>query len=277
MVKRANVIAVMSPKGGVGKTVTTANLAAALATEFNKKVLAIDTNVSTASLALHLDLYAPKKTMQNLLEKKFEIKEAIHPYHENLHLIPASIKIKKRDKNPKNVQKNIMKIVKFYDEILKELHQEYDLVLLDCAPGFDVEALASMHIAGALLLITNPEMPSLVTAVKAVEYAKNFKIPVGGIVLTKVRKRKYEISEEDIEDLLKIKVVEKIPFNHKISESIARKIPIVLFKPKNKASKAYKRLAGTIVGEVYKPFFWKKTSKKKINKEKIREKSKKKV
>ena len=78
-------------------------------------------------------------------------------------------------------------------------------------------------------------------------------------------------------DLLKIKVVEKIPFNHKISESIARKIPIVLFKPKNKASKAYKRLAGTIVGEVYKPFFWKKTSKKKINKEKIREKSKKKV
>jgi len=264
MVKRANVIAVMSPKGGVGKTVTTANLAAALATEFNKKVLAIDTNVSTASLGLHLDLYTPKKTMHDILGKKFNIKEAIHPYHENLHLIPASIKIKKRDKNPKNVQKNIMKLVGYYDKILKELHKEYDVVLLDCAPGFDIESLASMHVAGGLLLITNPEMPSLVTAVKAVEYAKNFKIPVGGIVLNKVRKKKYEIPDKDIEDLLKIKVVEKIPFNHKISESIAKKIPLVLFKPRSKTSKAYKRLAGTIIGEVYKPSFWKKSVKKKV-------------
>jgi MinD-like ATPase involved in chromosome partitioning or flagellar assembly len=262
MVKRPNVIAVMSPKGGVGKTVTTANLAAALAIEFNKKVLAIDTNISTASLGLHLDLYYPKRTMHDILEKKFKVKDIIHPYHENLHLIPASIKIKKRDKNPRNVQKNIRKIVKFYDEILKELHKEYDLVLLDCSPGFDLEALAAMQIAGGLLLITNPDMPSIVTAVKAVEYAKSFKIPVGGVVLNKVRNKKYELSEKHIEDLLNIKVVEKIPFNNKIPESIAKKIPIVLFKPRNKSSKAYKRLAATMIGEVYKPSFWKKPKKK---------------
>jgi len=261
MIRKPNVIAVMSPKGGVGKTVTTANLAAALAVEFGKKVLAIDTNISTASLGLHLDLYYPKRTMHDILEKKYNVKDVIHTYHENLHLIPATIKIKKREKNPKNIQKNIMKIVKYYDQILKELHKEYDLVLLDCAPGFDVEALAAMHVAGGLLLITNPEMPAIVTAVKAVEYAKAFKIPVGGVVLNKVRNKKYELSEKDIEDLLKIKVIEKIPFNHKISESIAKKIPLVLFKPRNKTSRAYKRLAATMIGEIYKPSFWKRPKK----------------
>ena len=118
-----------------------------------------------------------------------------------------------------------------------------------------------MNVAGGLLLVTNPDMPSIVTAIKAVEYAKSFKIPVGGVVLNKVRNKKYELKEKDIEDILKIKVVEKIPFNNKIPESIAKKIPLVLFKPRNKTSKAYKRLAATMIGEVYNPSFWKKSKK----------------
>ena len=101
MTRKPNVIAVMSPKGGVGKTVTTANLAAALSTIFNKKVLAIDTNVSTASLGLHLDIFYPKTTINDLTGKKHLVQKAIHIYDENLHIIPASIKIKKKDKNIK--------------------------------------------------------------------------------------------------------------------------------------------------------------------------------
>lgn len=260
--RKPNVIAVMSPKGGVGKTVTTANLAAALAVEFNKKVLAIDTNISTASLGLHLDVYYPKKTIYDLLKKKFSIKDAIHTYHENLDLIPASIKIKKRDKNIYNMRKNIQKIVNYYDAILSKLYKEYDLILLDCAPGFDIEAIAAMQVAGGLLLVTNPEYPAIITAVKAVEYAKKSKIPVGGIVLNKVRNKKYELKKDTIEDVLKIKVIEIIPFDKRIPESIAKKIPVVLFKPYSKSGKAYKRLAASIIGKNYKPSIFKRFKKK---------------
>jgi len=251
MVRRKNVIAVMSPKGGVGKTITTVNLAAALATEFNKKVLAIDTNISTASLGLHLDIFYPKTTIHDVLKKKFSIKKAIYTYHENLHVIPASIKIKKRDKNLTTMRKNMQKIVDSYDKLLKKLFKEYDLILLDCAPGFDIESIATMRVAGGLLLVTNPEYPAIVTIAKAVEYAKSLKMPVGGIVLNKVRNKKYELTKEEIEDALKIKVIEKIPFDKKVPESIAKKIPVVLFKPRSKSSKAYKKLAASIAGKEY--------------------------
>jgi len=271
MVRRPNVIAVMSPKGGVGKTVTTANLAVALAVEFDKKVLAIDTNVSTASLGLHLDIYYPKRTIHDILDNKFPIKKAIHHYHERMHVIPASIKIKKHEKNLTDIRKNIHKIVKYYNSILKDLYKEYDLILLDCAPGFDIEAIAAMHVAGALLLVTNPEYPSIVTAIKAVEYAKKSKMPVGGIVLNKVRNKKYEIKKSTIEDILKIKVIETIPFDKRIPESIARKVPLVLFKRRSKAGKAYKKLAASLITEKKE----KKSKKKRKRKSKIFKKKKK--
>ena len=256
MVRISNVIAVMSPKGGVGKTVTTANLAAALAIEFNKKVLAIDTNISTASLGLHLDLFYPKTTLHDVIgKKKVPMEKIIHEYHENLHVIHASIKVKKNEKSLQAVRRNIEKIVKYYDKLLRDLSKKYDLILLDCAPGFDIESIAAMQVAGGLLLVTNPDYPSLVTAAKALQYAKLSKIPVGGIVLTKIMNKKYELTVGEIEGALKVKVIERIPFDKKIPKSIANRIPNVLFSPNSKSSIAYKRLAGSLVGEVYKPSF----------------------
>lgn len=249
MTRRANVIAIMSPKGGVGKTVTTANLAAALSTTYNKKVLAIDTNVSTASLGLHLDIFYPKTTINDLTGGKHLVHKAIHLYDENLHIIPASIKIRKKDKNIKTFRSNLHKLIKQYENLLEDLSKEYDFVLLDCAPGFDLEAIAALHIAGALILVTNPEYPAIVSAAKAAEYARILKVPVGGIVLNKIRNKKYELSEEDIEKALGIKIIEKIPMDKKIPQSIANRTPVVLFRPKSKSGKAYKRLAATILGK----------------------------
>ncbi len=258
MVRRSNVIAVMSPKGGVGKTVTTANLAAALAIEFNKKVLAVDTNISTASLGLHLDIFYPKATLHDVIgKKKIPMEKIIHEYHENLHVIPASIRVKKNERSLKAARNNIQKIVNYYDKLLGDLSKKYDLILLDCAPGFDIEALAAMQVAGGLLLVTNPDYPSLVTAAKAIHYAKMIKMPVGGIVLNKIMGKKYELTTKEIEGALKVKVIERIPFDKKIPKSIANRIPNVLFSPNSKSSKAYKRLAASLIGETYEPNFLK--------------------
>ena len=252
MKRISNVIAIMSSKGGVGKTSITANLAAALATEFNKKILIIDTNISTASLGLHLNIFYPKFAINDILQKDFPIKKAIHFYNDNLHVIPANIQIRKPERNIHNLRKNVFKIIEKYKEILTELSEEYDLILLDCAPGFEMESIAAMHVAGGLLLVINPEYPALVSATKTVEYAKILKMPVGGAILNKSLGKKYELKKEDIEGALGIKIIGAVPFDKKVPESIANKMPIVLFDPYSKSSIVFKKLAASIVGMEYK-------------------------
>src|SRR3972149_10364774 len=153
MDKMSNIIAVISPKGGVGKTVTTANLAAALAFIYDKKILAVDTNVSTASLGLHFDIFYPEYTVHDALSNT-PVEKSIHIYHQNLHIIPASIKIKKRDKNLKKMRENLHQAVENYKKILGNLSDHYDLILLDCSPGFDLETIAAMHVAGGMLVVS---------------------------------------------------------------------------------------------------------------------------
>lgn len=246
MTRRANVLAIMSPKGGVGKTVTAVNLAVALAEKFKKRILLIDTNVSTASLGMHLNIIYPKTTINDIAEKK-SWGGILHFHSENLHVIPASIKIRKKKRDPKQMLAEINNIIEQYEEILEKFHKDYDIVIMDCAPGFDVESLATMQIAGGMIVITNPEYPSLVSAARCIEYARHSKMPVGGMVLTKVRGKRHELKKDEIEKALNIKILQEIPYDKRISESINKRIPLVLLHPFSRAARAYKRLAASLV------------------------------
>src|SRR3989344_2668809 len=180
MKRNKKVIAIISPKGGVGKTVTTANLAVALATEFGKKVLAVDTNITSASLGLHLNILYPHVTIYDIIRKNFPISKTIFTYNEKL-------------------EENIKNVTEHYDLLLKDLVKDYDIILLDSAPGFSVESIATLKIAGSVLIVTNPDYPSVVSTTKSILYAQRMKVPTGGIILTKVTKEKYELTSEEIE------------------------------------------------------------------------------
>lgn len=251
MQRKKNVIAIVSPKGGVGKTVTTANLAAALAFIYNKRILAVDTNVSTASLGLHFDVFYPEYTIHDITGS-FPVEKSIHRYHQNLHLIPASIKVKKTEKNLQDLRQNLYKATKNFEKIIRKVADDYDLVLLDCSPGFELETLASMNVAGGIIVVTNPDYPSVVTAIRALEYARRIDIPVGGVIINKVRGKGYEIRREDIEKILGMNILGEIPFDKRVPESIAKKRPIVLSRTNAKSSRAYKKIAAGLVGKKYK-------------------------
>ena len=251
MKRNKKVIAIISPKGGVGKTVTTANLAVALATEFGKKVLAVDTNITSASLGLHLNILYPHVTIYDIIRKNFPISKTISTYNEMLDVIPASISIEKRDRNFKKLEGSIKKVTGHYNLLLKNLVDDYDIILLDSAPGFSVESIATLKIVGSVLIVTNPDYPSVVSTTKSILYAQRMKVPTKGIILTKVTKEKYELTPEDIEKSLEVKIIKEIPFDKKIPESIANKTPIVLFDPYCGVSIAYKELAASLIGKEY--------------------------
>lgn len=255
MRRKGNIWAVISPKGGVGKTVTSSNLALALSLLHNKKILAVDTNVTTASLGFHFNLIYPKVSIYDVIKNKFNVNEAIHKHNENLHIIPASIVIEKADQNIDTMQKNIKKIVGHYEGILSELVDRYDFIILDAAGGFSTESMASMKVADSILLVTNPEYPSILATAKCIEYARHLKVPIAGLILTKVMGKSYELSKEDIEKALKIKVLGQVPFDENVPRGICNKQPVIDFKPYSGASFAYKTIASTMVGKTYDPKF----------------------
>jgi septum site-determining protein MinD len=252
--KKGNVLAIMSPKGGAGKTTITANLAVALSTIFNKKVLAIDTNISTASLGLHLNIMYPKVTIHDVLKKSFSLQQAAYPYNSNLYVIPASITIE-RDEDLDTMQEKVRKITDHYNILLSQVTDDYDIILLDSAPGFSIESIATMQVADGVMLVTNPEYPALASAIKAVEYAKILNVPMMGVVINKATKVKGELTKEDVEGALKVKVAQVIPMDFNVIKSVAKKIPVVAYSPYSPASIAFKRLAASIINKEYNPIF----------------------
>jgi len=239
--KKGKIIGVVSARGGVGKTTTVANLGVALAREFNKNVLAIDGNIFTANLGLHLDLVYPPVTLHDVLKDKISIIQAIYVHESGLHVVPSSLELD-LDINPVYLGRKIEK-----------LKNRYDLILIDSASGLSREVLSVMRAVDELLVMATSDITSIVTSLKLVELAKKMKIPIIGLILNMVQKKGYELHEKEISNSLEVNVIAKIPVDEKIPESVAAKMPVVLYDPLSPASIAFKELAAYLIGRKYSP------------------------
>jgi septum site-determining protein MinD len=239
------IVAVASAKGGVGKTTSVANLGTALAL-LKKHVLAIDGNLTTPNLNIHLGMVSDGECIQDVLKKDVPITKALRVHESGLHVIPASISIRKHPD---------LSMLKEKISAIKEL---YDVVLIDCAAGTGEEVLAALRASDAVLVICNPDMVSVISAIKVIKIANSFNTRILGIVLNRVAQVRPEISPDKIEKLCRTKIICNVPFDKDVPRSISKMKPIVLYKPKSKVSKAFKMLAASLVGEVYmKPSVWK--------------------
>lgn len=242
---KGKILGLVSCKGGVGKTTATANLGVALANEFGKNVLALDGNISAANLGLHLGLVYPPITIQDVLKNKKSILQATYIHKSGLHVIPSSLSFEGKI-NTRQLWRKIEK-----------LKNQYELILIDSAPGLGKEVVNVMKAADELLVITTPDIPCVISVMKSVELAKKMKVPIIGTILNRVRNDYHELNGKEISDSLEASVIAKIPENDDVPKSIAFKIPIVQYKPYSTVSISYKKLAGHIIGEEYKlPSTW---------------------
>lgn len=234
----AKTIGIISIKGGVGKTSTVSALGAALANNFNKRVLLIDGNFSAPNLGLHLGLLEPEVTLHHVLNEEKDVKDAIYDTEYGFHFLPGSLISKKI--NPFKLKHKI--------EPLKKL---YDVIIIDSSPSLNEELLSTMIASDELYVITTPDVVTLSTTLRAIRLAKQKNIPIKGIILNKVYNKDFELGVGDIEKTAECNVVAILPHDVKVLEALSQNIPVSLHED-NKVREEYIGLAGALIGAEYK-------------------------
>jgi len=237
------IIAIVSGKGGVGKTTTTANLGAALAHLVKKKVVVIDANFITPNLGWHLGVNKYKSTFLEVLQGKVQISQAIHAHRSGAGLIPST---------PSSY--TIRSASDTIRRVLEEL-KGYDMILIDTTPGVESEVFPVMDISDGILVVTNPEPTAVADCHRTLKIADRVGAHVIGIVLNRVRREKYELSVEEVESVCGASVVAIIPERKEVRRSIVVGNPVVLNSPHSPAAVEFKKLAASLAGKKYRMKF----------------------
>ena len=239
----SEVLVVTSGKGGVGKTTTTANIGAALAS-LKKRVLLIDTDIGLRNLDLILGL--ENRVVFNLvdvLEDTCGLKSALvrDKRLDTLYLLPAA---QTNDKDA--VNETQMK------HLCDEVRQEYDYVILDCPAGIEQGFKNAVAGADRAIVVTTPEVSAVRDADKIIGMLNAYGVHEHQLLVNRIRpemvRRGDMLHLEDITDILNIDLLGVVPDDELVIVSANRGEPIVLHG-KSLASLAYRNIARRITGE----------------------------
>lgn len=151
--KKSDIIAVISGKGGVGKTLVATNLAAVVA-ENGKKVLLLDTDVGFTNADILLGVY-PKHSIKDFVNHKCGIEELITPTSYGVDLISLGGDVSDL------LAMNEFVIKDFATSFLKLL-ENYDIVFMDMPPGFSNSYMPFLALVDKFIVLTTPEPTSVV-------------------------------------------------------------------------------------------------------------------
>ncbi len=235
------IICVASGKGGVGKTMLTANLAAALA-ERGKRVTAVDANLTTPNLGIHFGIPLSPITLHDVLKGSASIYDAMYEHQKGLKIVPAGLSL--RDLRGTDA--------KSLPNALLELLGTTDIILMDSSAGLGREALVALESSDEIVVIVNPDVSSVTDALKAIRLAKETGTKISGIVVNRRTGRKHELTNSEIVGMLEEpRILAEIPEDAKVQKSIAVRLPIIYRYPNSEVSHQIRTLAARLVGEDY--------------------------
>jgi len=234
------IIAVASGKGGVGKTTVVSNLAASLS-HFKKSVVAIDANLTTSNLGLHLGIPLYPVTLNDVLNGRAKVKDALYYHSAGFRVIPGDVSLSRLMVPQSNRLLDV-----FY-----KLAGDADFVLIDTAAGLGKEAQTTIKAADEMITVTNPEMPALTDALKLSKVASDFETNNVGVIVNRIKNMPHEVPAHRIEEFLGMPIIGKIYEDHNIGRSIANRQPVVLYRPNSIASQQMKAIAARLIGEQY--------------------------
>ncbi len=173
------VMAVTSGKGGVGKTMLTANLAV-LGAKRGKRVLVIDADLGLANVEIVFGV-KPKRHVGDLLNPEVSPSDVLIEVRPGIHILPAASGIQELTQLGEDEKLRLI-------STLDGLAERFDLVLIDSGAGIGDNVLFFVGVAQEIVLVVTPEPTSLVDAYAAVKVLsqqvgiKDFGVVVNSVV-----------------------------------------------------------------------------------------------
>lgn len=238
----AEIIAIASGKGGVGKSTTAANLGTALAI-MGKKVLLIDGDIGLRNLDVILGMQnSIAYDFYDVLCENCTVEQAIaaDEKYTSMHLLPA----------PQNVDINDIDSEKL-NELIEKLSPYYDFILIDCPAGIHDGFMLMAAKAQKAIIVATPELISVRDADMTVSKLEGLNFSEIYLIINKIRvdmvKTGDMLSIDDIINIIAVPLIGAVPEDSDIIASNNLGRPVVL-KPKSRSGMAYGNIAKRLTG-----------------------------
>lgn len=231
-------LAVASAKGGVGKTTTSINLAAAFARD-DLSVIVVEADLAMANvvdfLRLDVDFDADEPTLHDVLAGTVSVETAIYEAPGGIDVLPSDVDLDgyaaaDPDRLP---------------DVIETLRASYDVTIVDTGAGLSSATVVPLGAADRVVLVSTPRVASVRDTKKTIDLAERAGGQVEGVVFSKSGTGTAPPVQR-IAMFLSVDLLGHIPDDPSVPESQDAGSPVVTYRPASPAASAYRDLAGRL-------------------------------